>query len=162
MTAIHPRLRGSLATHSFQSGTESRVGADAGPDGSGKLTPRKKEPCQEVPPVSGACSGSAGLAPGVMASRLIRGARALAAEALKARGVNAVAAVRSMASGGTRPTRRARDRRRGSLGMRGGTSAAQRGGSSASRGPKDCPSARVVGRGAQTPRASLRYCQPLL
>lgn len=77
------------------------MGVEAGPDGSGRLTPRRKEPRPEVPPVFGACSGSAALAPGVMASRLLRGTGALAAQALRARGVNAVAAVRSMASTGT-------------------------------------------------------------
>uniref|UniRef100_A0A8C0R7Q9 Cytochrome c oxidase subunit 5B, mitochondrial n=1 Tax=Canis lupus dingo TaxID=286419 RepID=A0A8C0R7Q9_CANLU len=39
-----------------------------------------------------------------MASRLLRGVGALAAQALRARGPNGVAAVRSMASGGGVPT----------------------------------------------------------
>lgn len=144
--------------HSFQSRTDSRVGADAGPDGSGRLTPRRKEPRPEVPPVSGACSGSAGLAPGVMASRLLCGARALVAEALRARGVNAVAAVRSMASGGTRPARRARDLQHGSLGVRGGTSAAQRGRLLGAPMIALQPGGGGAGDGAaQTPQASLCY-----
>lgn len=124
--------------------------ADAGPDGSGRLTPRRKEPCPEVLPVSEACSGSAALAPGVMASRLLRGAGALAAQALRVRSVNAVAAVRSMASGGTRPARRARDRRRGSLGVRGGTSAAQRSRRFGSSGPQGSPFSPGGGRGSDS------------
>lgn len=79
-------------------------GADAGPSGSGRLTPRGREPSPEVPLVSGVCPGSAAVVAGVMASRLLRGAGALAAQALRTRGPSAVAAVRSMASGGGVPT----------------------------------------------------------
>lgn len=88
-------------------------GADAESDGSGKLTPRGKEPSPEVLLVHGACPGSAAVVTGVMASRLLRGAGALAAQALRARGPNGVVAMRSMASGGTWPAGRAWDPRLG-------------------------------------------------
>lgn len=68
-----------------------------------KADAKGKEPSPEVPLVSGVCPGSASVA-GVMASRLLRGAGALVAQALRARGSNAVAAVRCMASGGGVPT----------------------------------------------------------
>ncbi|XP_011825019.1 PREDICTED: cytochrome c oxidase subunit 5B, mitochondrial [Mandrillus leucophaeus] len=80
-------------------------GRARGLGGSGKLTGRRKKPA----PGSSSCLRSLFpelllLVEDAMASRLLRGAGALAAQALRARGPSGVAAVRSMASGGGIPT----------------------------------------------------------
>ncbi|KAK2093214.1 hypothetical protein P7K49_029743 [Saguinus oedipus] len=77
---------------------------------SGKQTRRRKKP----DPGSLACLCSLfpevlSLVADAMASRLLRGAGALAAQALRVRGPNGAVAVRSMASAGTRLPRLARD-----------------------------------------------------